>query len=270
MRLVQYIAAILVVGWASLGHAQEFTMEHYRALEEAMDEADVLRAATSPDTSEREAATQEAIDSRRELIQFLTDWIASGELTEQWSDYARGGRSVLIENLIQIYSEVGDCEEGSRLLVAIVDWRDSEVSDERSAYLSAEQSIEECEATAAASESPELTERGGRRAGIALLSVGAALAAGGATWNFLLLDDRNEIERLRESCDSVGSECDEQGQALSQSLSGGRRAAIGVLVAGGLITAALGVRQLVRSDDLVPVTLAASRDGASATVNFRW
>jgi hypothetical protein len=42
------------------------------------------------------------------------------------------------------------------------------------------------------------------------------------------------------------------------------------MVAGGLITAALGMRQLVRSDDLVPLNIGISRDGATATVNVQW
>ena len=264
-------AAVLVLGLSAA--AQELTIERYNELEATMDEADVRRAATSPNTPDREAATAEAIATRRAIIRFLSDWIASGELNEDLTEYARNGRSILIENLIQIHSEIGECEEGSRLLVAVADLEDSEDPEMQSAYRAALASVERCEEEQARlAGGPDMEMRGGRRTGVALTVLGGAMAVGGAVWNFTLLDDRSEFRDLEENCTSTLDPCNERAEELSGRLGVGARLGIAGLVVGGIVTGGLGIRAMRRSDDMVPVdaSLAFGDGGGSVRVRVQW
>lgn len=253
--------------------AEELSFERYDELEDAMDEADVRRAATTPNTQEREEATAAAIESRRVLVQFLSDWLASGQLEGDVADYARNARSVLIENLIQIHSEIGECEEGGRLLVAIADLRNSEDEELRNAHAAAVDAVDRCEAEQERLlAEPVMEPRGGHGAGVALAIVGSAMAVGGAAWNFALLDDRAEYQRLERTCTSELDPCNDRAEELSANLGVAPRAGIAALIIGGVITSGLGIRTAVRADDMVPIDaeLSLTRGGGAVRMRLRW
>jgi hypothetical protein len=270
LQLLTVLAGLLASFTVS---AQELTIERYDELETAMDEADVRRAATSPGTAERDDATAETISTRRTIIQFLSDWIASGELNDDLTAYARNGRTVLIENLIQIYSETGECDEGSRLLVAIADLEDSQDPDMQAAHRSAVASVDRCEEERErARSSPTMAPRGGRGAGVALTVVGSAMAVGGAVWNLALLDDRREFRELEESCTSELDPCNERAEELSSNLGVGPRIGIIGLVVGGVVAGSVGIRAARRSGDLIPIGTSVSlrNGGGSVEMRFQW
>ncbi len=247
-------AVLLLLSVAAPVSAEGFSIEQYRELEAQMHDSDVRRVATEPDTVERERAVGESLRIRREIIRFLSDWLDSGTMDETLSGHAREARLVLIENVVQLNIEVGECREAERSASLIRDFAESGNEEYERAWASAQRGIAECvpatEGSAAQSDSGELQpniispvvpqeppDDTRRKVGWGLLGGGLALAAGGGIWNFSLLDERAEH---RDLVDADVPQADAVRFAELSDTLDSAKIPVALLVGGGLAMAATG------------------------------
>ncbi len=139
------LALIFALGGGASAVAQEaFSVERYAALQSAMEDADIARAEAAPDTPEREAATEVAMAARRELLRYVSDWLASGDMSPELVENARAARLVLVENIIQLNLDLSRCDEAAGFLTLIDEFRRSEDQDFQRAYTAAQEGINRC------------------------------------------------------------------------------------------------------------------------------
>ncbi|MCB9521134.1 MAG: hypothetical protein H6698_07710 [Myxococcales bacterium] len=273
MTLTRFAAAVLIATLATTSAPadaqQRYSYEGYTALEAAMSTADDLRAGTTAGSAERTDATRIAISSRLAILGYLDGWLASGTMDSTVQAGAADARILLHQNLVRLYSEIGDCPAAARSLDAIAPLASATDAGLSGAYTAATTDYDRCVASSAAAppdltdpfaEAPDaaaLRDRSGRRiAGLAMVGAGAAAFVVGAAWNFTLLDDRAE-HRRDNGC--VEPDCSERVAELGDRLDGAR-APIAVLVAGGLTAATVGVVLAATGhEETVVVSVAPSR-----------
>ena len=123
--------------------ADEFTVQRYRELEQELQELDLARVVAEPDTDARLEATQAAIQHRRELMTFITGWMRAGTLPSEAVGQAREARLVLVENIVQLSVEIGDCDDARASLSLIRGFSQGDV-DRQATYDAAVDAVESC------------------------------------------------------------------------------------------------------------------------------
>lgn len=251
-----------------------------------MQEADAARAVADTESEARAEATRDAMEARRAIIRYLNGWLASGAMPAEIQPFAREARVILVENLVRLHTELGQCSEAEALIETLEPLSGADSAVLREAYAVAIDEVRAC-APAPSDAEPEnsvepaapsgeggvdgeggeVTDLGGpvasappdaagpveapggsptpgaRRSApavpVALVGIGAAIAAAGAAWNLALLDERADHRRLVDRCEG-GDDCDfERIDALGGTLRPAR-VPIGAMVGGGLAVAGTG------------------------------
>lgn len=279
---VALVAALLVTTSAALAQEDEeaFTVERYQALEQELEELDLARVAAPPGSDERAAATEAAIDHRRELMNYITGWIRAGTLPPEAVDQAREARLILVENIVQLSVEVGLCDDARASLSLIRGFSQGDTG-RQAAYDAAVDAVEACvpaedpvvlgpdppsedpivvvppedppendPPVQSPPEEPPYAGSPARRAdpiGVSLMAAGGVAAISGTAWNLALLDDRAAYLDDRRACESTGADCGAARDARSRLHSA--KAPITGLVVGGVALTAVGAILQWRTSD---------------------
>jgi hypothetical protein len=253
------LTALLLV--PALARAQDSTgawsLDRYGELSAEMALADDERTLAASGTPEWSEATHRAINVRREIIAMIARAFHDGSLPEELREPATGARLLLIQNIVVLLSNLGDCDQAAAAIRLLDDAAGSDDAELQLARVTADEAAAECRRaaeteTVADAEPPiaddttagtETTDdllapppprpgRGRRTAGIVLTGLGTALAAGGLAWDAAnAAGPRSEFDRLAAKCPE---DCDtERLDALEDDIHAAR-APIGALLFGGI------------------------------------
>ncbi len=186
MRVLLAMVTLLVSIAANAQVTVDYTIDSYLELRASLDAGDArLAEVREGDVAGRAEAIDSLISSVHELIAYLNGWDESGTMPDALEVEARSQRFVLFENLVQLYSDLGNCQAARSALEAmrILD-PESLGSDTAALRWSSQRVVEDCEARPLV-----VVERVESRTspvpGQVVTIVGAAtLAAGGAVFAF--------------------------------------------------------------------------------------
>ena len=138
---------LFVIPSSLLAQADEYSVEEYLALREAMETADLNRIATEPGTPERTEAVETSLGARRDMIRYINGWLADGTMPDNMRDSAISERLVLVENVIQLNIGLARCDEAAEALALMRnDFEQAGDEDYLRALAAAEEGVDECRA----------------------------------------------------------------------------------------------------------------------------
>ena len=251
--------AMLAIGFVCLaiprvGFAQRyFSFERYEELEQEMTAADESRSATEPGTDAYFDATAEALDVRYSMLRFLTQWLASGAMEEEYVSVAEEARLVLLQNVVRLNVDLGRCDDAREALREFGKGGRTDDTEILVALGAATLEVEACEAEQAAlvepvTDAPLATESSVNAIPIVFTIVGGAALITGLIWDGVNASTRSDFDDLRGSCDDPNALCWDEMVALRQDIQD-IRVPIGTLVIGGGALAATGVLWLLLDRD---------------------
>ncbi|MFT6395578.1 MAG: hypothetical protein ACJAYU_000320 [Bradymonadia bacterium] len=148
MRLLFAVLALIVSGSAAAQDFTDYTVDSYLHLRESLDAADSrLGNVREDDVEGRTEAVDSLISSVHDLIAYLNGWSASGSMPDGLEVEARTQRFVLFENLVQLYSDLGNCQAARSALEAMRILEPASLGPDMAALRwSSQRVVEDCEA----------------------------------------------------------------------------------------------------------------------------
>ncbi len=96
--------------------AQDFSIEAYLEVQEAADNAYEAMLAIDPSDPGFSDAAGLALIRRTAAVGYLSDWLRSGSMPSSMVSNARETRIVLYQNIVRIYSDLGQCDDARSTL----------------------------------------------------------------------------------------------------------------------------------------------------------
>ena len=252
----------LIVGAGIDARADDFGVDRYNELYDAVDAADARRARATPGDAAHRSATLAAIQARQEVLDFFSRWLSSGTMTPELRGEAEAERIVLLQNIIALHAGIGNCGEARGALSAVEIFLDRSNEDHLRTLQSARRQVESCDeerrsvTTATPPTSPAEPSPGGpsapttttppsvveplpppadeRRSPVlaySLMGAGGAMLIGGLVWDLTLAGTRSDYDGCRSDpggCTLSPSELEDARKTLA-----GAKVPIAILTLGG-------------------------------------
>lgn len=235
-----------------------FDVQVYQTLEAEMQSADEARSRTEVGTEEWVEATWNAIDVRQMLITFLGQALDAGEMNESTASYADDARLILMENVVSLLVDLGECEQAQRAADLISGLGEHPEQAYRRAYENTQIEVATCRHREIADitvdeadteeEVPE--ETGPRIAGPVLIGTGGAVLVVGVVLDVVTVGLHGDFETATEQYEQTGQQADYDDAQEIQGTIDGRVPWLGVLYGVGAGLAVTGIiLMIVDSDD---------------------
>ena len=208
------LVALLLVPTLCWAQSPSFDFEQYHRLEEEMQQADEHRAGCEEGTDVWERATWDAIDTRRTLIGFFETVLDAGALDTDTLDRAENARLILIENVVSLLIDLGECEEAQRDVELIAEFANHENDDFRAVYEEIQWKLLTCgpsfEEIAPDDEDPlaptaTTPERSTAWAGPTVVAAGAAVLIAAVVVDVNRMNTFDEFQASRDTYYETGS-----------------------------------------------------------------
>lgn len=150
LALCTSVAAVSGAPLFAQSSATTWSLEEYQNLSAAMDAADEDRLLSAQQTDGWREATLEAIDARRAIIGYISGSVRSGTMPTDFVAPAAAARLLLIQNIVFLQAELGNCSQAADAVRLLDDASGSENAEVERARIVALESVEQCEPTVVA------------------------------------------------------------------------------------------------------------------------
>lgn len=234
--IVVYLLLVSSLCWSQPVPAFDFVQ--YRHLEEEMQQIDDARTDCEEGTDAWERATWDAIDSRRNLIGFFETVLDAGALDTDTLASAENARLILIENVVSLLIDLGECEEAERDAELIAQFAHHENEEFRAVHeelqwklLTCGPSFREITHDDDGLEGPTTTpvERSNAWVGPTVVASGAALLIAAIVVDVDRMNTFDEFEASRDAYYDTGDESSyERAEDLAAEFDASKPAVIGL------------------------------------------
>jgi hypothetical protein len=211
LRLSPVLALVALLAQSSTVVAQNdpgFDVEEFQRLEGDMQAADLVRQGMQEGETDWIESTWAAIDIRRNLIAFLQSALARGTMDPGTAEYAENARLILMENVVALLVDIGECDAASRAADLIGDGEHQEEVFRR-AHDDAQINVATCRPherdVSAQDASVPPPEEEGDVLGPILMGLGATALIVGVALDLDTSAKHDEFVALREEYETTGS-----------------------------------------------------------------